>query len=168
MDQFWLGLLKELGGQWVAIAGILLWLIYKSGIVPRVLGIEAKERAQLSKDTQDLIDRLHEQIARLDKRIDAERAECDKRSIEERADCERRLMALRVECDREIAALRDDMTLLVKGEARWRHLVGNLAQHIAALRNELHKAGIDIPEFTGWGEFISEGGFMLPQQGDGE
>lgn len=158
-------LARELGGQWGALAIGLVWLIYKSGVVQRLLGVAGTERAQLSTDHQRLVDNMQRSIERLDRRLTAERTEHERRTAADRADCERRLAEFRAECDREIRQLHEAINALTRGEQRWRHLVGNLAQYIASLQAVLRKAGLEVPRFGGWDQFIADGGDPFLQFG---
>lgn len=146
--------LRQIGNQWLALAFIGFWAIYKSGLVPKALGLAQAERVQLSKDQQALVDNLRAAMERLEGRLDDEREECARQRAE-----------LRAECDRELREMREEIATLIKGEQRWRHLVGNLAVYIDALRSELTKAGIEVPRFQGWAEFIAGGGDPLMQFG---
>lgn len=166
MEQVALGLLRELGGQWLSLALAAAWLLYKSGVVQWVCGIEAGERAQLSSDQQRLVENMQHGLERLDQRLTDEREDCARQLAEGRAERERRIAELREECDRELKTMRDNIDSLVRGESRWRHLVGNLAAYVAALQLELRKVGVEVPRFGGWDKFIAEGGDpLLPQFG---
>lgn len=158
MEQFGVEILRHIGGQWLAVFGIVAWVVYKSEIVQRVLGVKAQERTQLSRDQQRLVNNLSEAIARLDRQILAERAARASQREEDRIECDRRLAEIRDECDREMVRMREDIEILIKGEQRWRHLVGNLAQYVAALQRELRESGVEVPRFGGWEKFIAEGG----------
>lgn len=49
-------------------------------------------------------------------------------------------------------------------ERRYRHLVAGLVTYSVALTYKLKQLGVtDIPEFTGWGKFMEEGGDLNPQ-----
>lgn len=146
--------LRQIGNQWLALGFIAFWGIYKSGLVQSAFGIKSSERAQLSKDQQNLVDNLRRALGRLERRLDNERDECARQRAE-----------LRAECDRELAEMHEQIATLVKGEQRWRHLVSNLAVYIDVLRNELSKAGVEVPRFQGWAEFIASGGDPLVKFG---
>ena len=170
MDKFFLDLGESIGGQWLAILLGALWLIYKSGVVQRFLGVIARapeaERLRLSLDQQLFIENLHAEIGRLDRRITIEREACDRQLAEATIERNHKLAELRAECDADMRKLSDTITRLAAGESRWRHLTGNLAQYVAALQAQLRKAQIEVPRFTGWDTFIADGGEPFAIEGD--
>jgi hypothetical protein len=125
-------LLGAASNQWLGVVVLALYLVDRTGLVKAWLGGKASAREILSRDQQLLVENLREELER-----------CGK----DREDYEARLKA------------RDErIELLIRGEARWRHLVNNLAQYIVALRFQLTKAGIAVPRFRGWDHFIADGG----------
>jgi hypothetical protein len=157
MDQFFLDAARQLAGQWGALVVAALWALYKFGlfnVVRRALGAEEAERRRLSRDQLNLIDRLQDDIEEHRKQI----TDLRRWRNEDRDECQEMLRTQREECDAEMKSLRAQVELLVKGEARWRHLVGNLAQYIDSLRMKLRNSGIDVVPFDGWRRFTEEGG----------
>lgn len=161
MEKLLLDLLREIAGQWLAVSFAVGWLVYKTGVVQSLVGMERDERAILSQDQQKLVENLQRAVERLDRRVTEEREECSRQLGAASAECDRRLAELRLECDREMKALHQAIETLTKGESRWRHLVGNLAQYVSALQSALRKAGIEVPRFQGWEQFIADGGDPL-------
>lgn len=166
MEPAALEFVRSLGSQWLSLVFVTAWIIYKTGIVQSWFGARTSERAQLSDDQQAFVDNLQREITRLDRRLDDEREACAQRLAEVLADRERRLAEVRADCDRETARLRTEVETLIRGEARWRHLTGNLAQYVAALQKTLREAGIVVPRFGGWDQFIAEGGDPMMAIGD--
>lgn len=161
MDKPLFDLVQSLGGQWLSVVFIAGWFLYKSQLVQRLFGAQNAERVRLSTDQQLLVSNLQFAIDRLDQRLTEERAECRQLLTAAHNEREARLAELREECDRELKHLRDEIQTLIRGEARWRHLTGNLAQYVAALQTVLRKAAIEVPRFTGWETFIADGGDPL-------
>lgn len=158
--------IRSLGSQWLTIAFVIAWVIYKTGVVQAWFGTQTSERAQLSGDQQRLVENLSAALTRLEARIDRERKQGAEQLEAAYRERDARLAELRTECDREAAKLRDEVAALIRGEARWRHLTGNLAQYVAALQAVLRRHGIDVPRFGGWDQFIAEGGDPMMAIGD--
>lgn len=147
MDDTWLRIFEEARNQYGALILLAAWGIYKAGLVQFLTGVRASERVQLSADQHRLVEDLRLQVQGLDARM-----------FEERKGHERRIQELRTECETEVGKLQDQITTLIKGESRWRHLTGNLAGYVYALQSELRKVGVEVPRFGGWDKFIEDGG----------
>lgn len=140
-------LVQSIGGQWLTVVFVIAWVVYKTRVVPHLFGVKNSERALLSLDQQRLVDNLQATVKALDLRL-----------TEERLECEREMARIRHECDTEMTKLRQSISSMARGEERWRHLTGNLAQYVAALQAILRRASIEVPQFSGWDKFLAEGG----------
>jgi hypothetical protein len=154
MDSLLPQILHNLSEQWIAALIPVFFALKKLGFfqwlgIMRATSDKARfdERQLLSQDQARLIEDLRKELTNLRRwrREDAE-------------SCQAQITQLRVECELEQHKLRDQIASLIKDAARWRHLVGNLAQHIAALRYKLQAAGIEVARFEGWTQFITDGG----------
>jgi hypothetical protein len=145
--------LIELGrsaGPWVGFAvalfvvaeklGLFRWIMRAHQAVGRT---RMEEQARFSADRWKLVETLRGDVEDLRRWRREDKEECDERiSALERRD---------VECREQIA-------LLIRDIGRWRHLVGNLANYIHALRKKMRDQGIEVVPFDGWKKFIEEGG----------
>jgi len=133
-----------LGDGWLFAVAALFYLIVQSGIIPKWMGgrydEHARERAEAAEDRRVLIENYHKE-AEDQRNWRAEDTEFYERKIA-------RLEQL-VENMSEAALLSE------RGNARLRHLVNNLFQHIAAMRAMERRAGRTPLPYDGWREALN-------------
>lgn len=149
MDSILLDIVRH-AGPWLGVlvallygaekAGVFRWLYRAHHAVERS---KVDEQARFSSDRWKLLDELRQDVEDLRRWRREDNEECYRRIGElEKRD---------TECREQIASL-------IRDSGRWRHLVGNLAAYIAALRKKMREHGIEVVPFDGWKKFIAEGG----------
>ncbi len=148
----WLGSLKSaFGDGWLFFAAVLIYLVANSGIIPKWLGerrgAQAQERAEVAEDRRQLIENYEDEATNQRRwRIeDAQRYEMRLSTQDERIERQ----------EQTIARLAAAVESCERGNARLRHLIGNLFQHIAAQRAAERRRGVVPIPYDGWREALN-------------
>lgn len=148
----WLAALKSaLGEGWLFGAAVIVYLVVNSGIVPKLLGerrgAQAQERAEVAEDRRQLIENYEDEATnqRRWRLEDAQRYEMRLAGQDERIERQ----------EQTIARLAAAVESCERGNARLRHLIGNLFQHIAAQRAAERQRGVAPIPYDGWREALN-------------
>lgn len=148
---------KQVGGTWLLVAVLLVLALDKLGVFKHWLESRASRREQQVAEQTRIVAEQQRLVDNLRQEIDAQRRWRVEDEARHRAELDEE-KALHAQTQQVLIKAQEALVAEQRNSSKWRHLAGNLAQHISALRFRMEKAGLSPPRFAGWEQFIGDGG----------
>lgn len=139
-------LLRRLSWEWLLGSALIVILLNQTGFVQRFLRGRSEERVaerdRLSKDQEELVESLQQQLSQE-----------HKWRLEEASFYQDQISDLRkviADKDTQVQNLSEAAVLSERGNARLRHAIASIFQHIVFLQREIVNRGGEPPIYQGW------------------